>query len=132
MKPPGAASSAASNEAQVRRMPYGVGNGPRGADGACPRVTIRNSRIVSALPLPSQEVTVNITLPELKAGDQDKPQDRMVHRLQGLLTALGSPVTIDGIFGPNTEAAVKDQQRAFKLAQTGVVDNNTWTVLIQG
>jgi peptidoglycan hydrolase-like protein with peptidoglycan-binding domain len=75
---------------------------------------------------------VNITLPELKAGDQDKPQDRMVHRLQGLLTALGSPVTIDGIFGPNTETAVKAQQRAFKLAQTGVVDNGTWTVLIEG
>jgi peptidoglycan hydrolase-like protein with peptidoglycan-binding domain len=75
---------------------------------------------------------VNINLPELKSGDQDKPQDRMVHRLQGLLTALGSPVTIDGIFGPNTEAAVKAQQRAFKLAQTGVVDNGTWGVLIGG
>jgi peptidoglycan hydrolase-like protein with peptidoglycan-binding domain len=88
--------------------------------------------MVIALPLPSQEVTVNITLPELKAGAQDKPQDRMVHRLQGLVTALGSPVTIDGIFGPNTEAAVKAQQRAFGLAQTGVVDNNTWTKLIEG
>jgi peptidoglycan hydrolase-like protein with peptidoglycan-binding domain len=75
---------------------------------------------------------VNITLPELKSGDQDKPESRMVHRLQGLLTALGSPVTIDGIFGPNTEAAVKAQQRAFKLAQTGVVDDGTWTVLIEG
>ena len=75
---------------------------------------------------------MNITLPQLKAGDQDKPQDRMVHRLQGLLTALGNPVTIDGIFGPNTEAAVKDQQRAFKLPQTGVVDDNTWTKLIEG
>jgi peptidoglycan hydrolase-like protein with peptidoglycan-binding domain len=83
-------------------------------------------------PLPSLEVTVNITLPELKVGAQDKPQSRMVHRLQGLLTALGSPVTIDGVFGPNTEAAVKAQQRAFKLAQTGVVDNGTWTVLIEG
>jgi peptidoglycan hydrolase-like protein with peptidoglycan-binding domain len=75
---------------------------------------------------------VNITLPQLKAGDQDKPQDRMVHRLQGLLTALGSPVTIDGIFGPDTEAAVKAQQHAFKLAQSGVVDDNTWTKLIEG
>jgi peptidoglycan hydrolase-like protein with peptidoglycan-binding domain len=75
---------------------------------------------------------VNITLPQLKAGDQDKPQARMVHRLQGLLTALGSPVTIDGSFGPNTEAAVKAQQRAFGLAQSGVVDDNTWTKLIEG
>lgn len=75
---------------------------------------------------------MNITLPELKNGDRDKPQDRMVHRLQGLVTALGNPVTIDGIFGPNTEAAVKAQQRAFGLAQSGVVDNNTWVKLIEG
>ena len=75
---------------------------------------------------------MNITLPQLKAGDQDKPQDRMVHRLQGLLTALGNPVTIDGIFGANTEAAVKAQQHAFGLAQSGVVDNDTWTKLIEG
>ena len=75
---------------------------------------------------------MNITLPRLKAGDQDNPRDRMVHRLQGLLTALGSAVTIDGIFGPSTEAAVKHQQNAFGLAQNGVVDDNTWIVLIVG
>src|SRR5690242_3382508 len=102
------------------------------ADGAGPR--LRSPRAVSsgAPPLPSQEVTVNITLPQLKAGDRDKPQDRMVHRLQGLVTALGNPITIDGIFGPNTEAAVKAQQHAFGLSQTGVVDDNTWIKLIGG
>ena len=75
---------------------------------------------------------MNIALPQLKTGDQDNPQDRMVHRLQGLLTALGSPVTIDGIFGPNTQAAVKDQQGACGLAQSGVVDDNTWIKLMGG
>jgi peptidoglycan hydrolase-like protein with peptidoglycan-binding domain len=75
---------------------------------------------------------VNITLPQLKSGDRDKPQDRMVHRLQGLVTALGNPITIDGIFGPNTEAAVKAQQHDFGLSQTGVVDDNTWMKLIGG
>lgn len=75
---------------------------------------------------------MNITLPQLQTGDQDKPQNRMVHRLQGLLTALGNPVTIDGIFGANTEAAVKAQQKAFGLSQSGVVDDNTWTKLIEG
>ena len=75
---------------------------------------------------------MNITLPQLKAGDQDKPQNRMVHRLQGLLTALGNPVTIDGVFGPNTEAAVKAQQRAFGVPATGTVDNGTWIKLIEG
>ena len=75
---------------------------------------------------------MNITLPQLKAGDRDEQQDRMVHRLQGLVTALGNPITIDGIFGPNTEAAVKAQQHAFGLSQTGVVDDNTWIKLIGG
>jgi peptidoglycan hydrolase-like protein with peptidoglycan-binding domain len=106
--------------------------GVRGGGWRLPTVTIRNNRIVRALPLPLQEITVNITLPQLKAGDQDKPQDRMVHRLQGLLTALGNPVTIAGIFGANTEAAVKAQQKAFGLAQSGLVDDNTWTKLIEG
>jgi peptidoglycan hydrolase-like protein with peptidoglycan-binding domain len=94
-------------------------------------VTIRNSRIKGS----STAIAgghVNITLPQLKAGDQDKPQNRMVHRLQGLLTALGNPVTIDGIFGANTETAVKAQQKAFGLSQSGVVDDNTWTKLIEG
>ena len=73
---------------------------------------------------------MNITLPQLKAGDRDKPQDRMVVRLQGLVTALGSRVAMDGIFGPETEAAVKAQQHAFGLSQSGVVDDATWTKLI--
>jgi peptidoglycan hydrolase-like protein with peptidoglycan-binding domain len=88
--------------------------------------------LAGAASLLSQEVTVNITLPQLKAGDKDAPQNRMVHRLQGLVTALGNPITIDGIFGPNTEAAVKAQQKAFGLSQTGVVDDGTWSKLIGG
>ena len=55
----------------------------------------------------------------------------MVHRLQGLVTALGNPITID-TSAPNTEAAVKAQQHAFGLARSGVVDDNTWTKLIEG
>ncbi len=75
---------------------------------------------------------MNITLPQLKVGDRDKPQDRMVVRLQGLVTALGSRVALDGIFGPETEAAVKAQQHDFGLPQSGVVDDDTWTKLIEG
>jgi peptidoglycan hydrolase-like protein with peptidoglycan-binding domain len=88
--------------------------------------------LAGAASLLSQEVSVNITLPQLKSGDKDAPQNRMVHRLQGLCTALGNPVTIDGVFGPNTEAAVKAQQKAFGLSQSGVVDDGTWSKLIGG
>jgi peptidoglycan hydrolase-like protein with peptidoglycan-binding domain len=99
---------------------------------AYPRLLSGIAVLAGAASLLSQEVTVNITLPQLKAGDKDAPQNRMVHRLQGLVTALGNPITIDGIFGPNTEAAVKAQQKAFGLSQTGVVDDGTWSKLIGG
>jgi peptidoglycan hydrolase-like protein with peptidoglycan-binding domain len=88
--------------------------------------------LAGAASLLSQEVSVNITLPQLKSGDKDAPHDRMVHRLQGLCTALGNPVTIDGVFGPDTLAAVKAQQKAFGLSQSGVVDDGTWSKLIGG
>ena len=36
------------------------------------------------------------------------------------------PVTVDGIFGNATRAAVIAAQRRFGLPQTGIVDYNTW------
>lgn len=35
-------------------------------------------------------------------------------------------VAADGIYGPETEEAVRTFQRIFKLPQTGVVDYRTW------
>ena len=39
------------------------------------------------------------------------------------------PVTIDGVFGPNTRDAVLAAQRRFGLPQTGVVDFDTWEAI---
>jgi len=52
-----------------------------------------------------------------------------VTRLQRLLTDNGFPATIDGIFGPRTEAAVRAFQTSRGLAVTGIVDIRTWTAL---
>ncbi|MBP3414683.1 MAG: peptidoglycan-binding protein [Clostridia bacterium] len=38
-------------------------------------------------------------------------------------------VEVDGIFGPETQQAVRDFQRAFGLPQTGRVDTDTWNEL---
>jgi peptidoglycan hydrolase-like protein with peptidoglycan-binding domain len=54
-----------------------------------------------------------------------------VRTVPGELAAQSSPVTINGIFGANTEA-VKAQQKAFRLSQSGVVDDNTWAKLVEG
>ena len=36
------------------------------------------------------------------------------------------PLTVDGIYGPNTRDAVLAAQRYFGLPQTGIVDEATW------
>ena len=53
-----------------------------------------------------------------------------VRTLQQLLRARNHPVAIDGIFGPNTEAAVKAFQQSKGLAADGIVGPLTWPKLI--
>ena len=53
-----------------------------------------------------------------------------VKTLQFLLRARGHTVTVDGIFGPQTDAAVKAFQTRKGLAANGIVDPNSWTALI--
>lgn len=66
--------------------------------------------------------------------DPIEPGDRgvKVEHLQYMLSVLSAyiseipPLTIDGIFGNATRAAVIAAQRRFGLPQTGIVDFNTW------
>lgn len=53
-----------------------------------------------------------------------------VPSLQYLLRARGHGVTVDGIFGPRTDAAVRAFQQGRGLAVDGIVGPNTWTALI--
>jgi peptidoglycan hydrolase-like protein with peptidoglycan-binding domain len=53
-----------------------------------------------------------------------------VKTLQFLLRARGHTVTVDGIFGPQTDVAVKAFQTSKGLAANGTVVPNTWTALI--
>jgi peptidoglycan hydrolase-like protein with peptidoglycan-binding domain len=64
--------------------------------------------------------------PLTRQGDQDHP----VRTLQYLLRARGHSVAVDGIFGPRTDAAVRDFQRQKGLAVDGIVGPNTWSALI--
>ena len=66
--------------------------------------------------------------------DPIEPGDRgiKVEHLQYMLSVLSAyireipPLTIDGIFGNATRAAVIAAQQRFGLPQTGIVDFNTW------
>jgi peptidoglycan hydrolase-like protein with peptidoglycan-binding domain len=64
--------------------------------------------------------------PLVRRGDQQHP----VQTLQYLLRARGHTVTVDGIFGPNTESAVRAFQQEKNLSDDGIVGPNTWSALI--
>ncbi len=56
--------------------------------------------------------------------------DVVVWAQEHLLTA-GEQVTVDGGFGPATQAAVEDFQTAHGLAPTGVIDTPAWEALLR-
>jgi lysozyme family protein len=64
--------------------------------------------------------------PLVREGDQQHP----VQTLQYLLRARGHTLTVDGIFGPVTDAAVRAFQQQKSLAVDGIVGPNTWSALI--
>jgi len=59
-------------------------------------------------------------------------QGAAVFAIQYLLRVKGYTLSADGIFGPQTQSAVKGFQTAKGLAVDGIVGPNTWTALIQG
>ena len=64
--------------------------------------------------------------PLVRSGARDHP----VRTLQYLLRARNHPVTVDGIFGAKTDAAVRAFQMDKHLAVDGIVGPNTWSALI--
>ncbi|MBU0490470.1 MAG: peptidoglycan-binding protein [Chloroflexi bacterium] len=66
--------------------------------------------------------------PVMRYGDQGA----VVFALQYLLRAEGYALSADGIFGPQTQAAVQSFQATKGLSVDGIVGPNTWTALVQG
>ena len=64
--------------------------------------------------------------PLVREGDEQHP----VQTLQYLLRARGHNLTVDGIFGPVTAAAVRAFQQQEGLAVDGIVGPLTWSALI--
>jgi peptidoglycan hydrolase-like protein with peptidoglycan-binding domain len=64
--------------------------------------------------------------PLVRRGDQQHP----VKTLQYLLRDRGRNLTVDGVFGPSTDAAVRAFQQQKGLTVDGIVGPNTWSALI--
>ncbi len=74
--------------------------------------------------------------PALRVGDGiDYPElETAVKELQTLLKQAGSlpeDAVIDGLFGPKTEAAVKQFQAEKQLVQDGIASKETWSALLE-
>ena len=64
--------------------------------------------------------------PLVRQGDHDHP----VKTLQYLLQARNHPVTVDGVFGSRTDAAVRAFQQEKGLTVDGIVGPQTWRALV--
>jgi peptidoglycan hydrolase-like protein with peptidoglycan-binding domain len=80
---------------------------------------------------PQANAQVTLSLPVLRRGQHTG--EPPVFRLQFMLNFVKGvdDLEVDGIFGPRTEAAVRDFQRNENLSVDGIVGRQTWTALLQ-
>lgn len=67
--------------------------------------------------------------PNVRKGDRDR-EGTNVRKIQLLLRHRDYSLTVDGIFGPQTEDRVRRFQRANRLVADGIVGPRTWPRLI--
>lgn len=71
--------------------------------------------------------TVSVELPILQSGSSGDS----VKSVQAVLNAKGgSGLTVDGQFGPATQAAVRNLQAFLQIEVDGIVGQDTWSVLL--
>lgn len=70
--------------------------------------------------------TVSVKVPSLKKN----ATGGSVRALQAVLSAKGQATTVDGSFGPKTEASVKAYQKSCGLTVDGICGQQTWTALL--
>jgi peptidoglycan hydrolase-like protein with peptidoglycan-binding domain len=95
---------------------------PAAAATAASIVTVKAARAASVQalqPWPVLRQGANTTWPKVT-----------VRSLQYLLNARGAKLTVDGVFGAKTRAAVVAFQRAHQLTADGVAGAKTWVALI--
>lgn len=74
-------------------------------------------------------VQVHCSMPELKQGATESG----VKTLQTLANLRGASLDVDGVFGPLTDAAVRDIQTRYGAESVdGIVGPETWTILLAG
>ena len=67
--------------------------------------------------------------PHVRRGDRDQ-EGTNVRKIQYLLRQRGLSLTVDGIFGPQTDDRVRKFQGSNQLVVDGIVGPKTWSKLI--
>lgn len=102
-------------------------------DANLERLALEEARVIAEYLGKSVAKTVTVTLTQLKNGSRGEE----VKTIQRILNALGykgkngMTLSVDGIFGTNTDYAVKNFQNAEKLGVDGIVGTNTWNALLK-
>lgn len=96
------------------------------------RGNLKKKPLASTAPVTKKENTTMIEMKWLRKGDEGA----QVRALQALLIGYGykdkkgKPLSKDGIFGENTDFAVRNFQTANNLNPDGIVGDNTWGKLL--
>jgi peptidoglycan hydrolase-like protein with peptidoglycan-binding domain len=123
----------------VQRQLKGLGFNPGAIDGNYGEQTaaaLRAYQQAYRLPVTGRldEATVHSILPDRYEASRmpvDVSNREVLQQAQRQLKALGfDPGTMDGTFGPQTEAALRAYQQAYRLPQTGRPDDVTLRSLL--
>lgn len=77
---------------------------------------------------PQTPTSVSVDLPILRVGMRGSAVNGLQERLKAIGAFKGA---IDGVFGSETQEAVKSAQRSFNLEPDGIVGPETWTALLR-
>jgi peptidoglycan hydrolase-like protein with peptidoglycan-binding domain len=123
----------------VQRQLKGLGFNPGAVDGNYGEQTVAALRAYQQayrLPVTGRldETTLRSILPERFEASRpplDLSNREVLQQAQRQLKALGfDPGTMDGTFGPQTEAALRAYQQAYRVPQTGRLDDVTLRSLL--
>lgn len=80
-----------------------------------------------------EEETVNVTMPVLKKGSRcaEVGTVQVLLNQLGYKGANGRRLTVDHDFGKNVDFAVKNFQKTCGIEQNGIVEANTWSLLLR-
>lgn len=132
--------SAPNNSGQAQGQPLRAAGFPvpsaTRTTPAPPKSSARNNtRVTNSKPAPAsgsrssrRATSTSTDLPLLRLGMRSSAVTRLQKRLQAIGLFKGS---VDGVFGANTEAAVKAAQRRYRLKPDGVVGLATWRALLR-